>query len=331
MDTDILFVSQLNKPDAICGVGILGNLIADTLAKSKKYNVIKLLTEDPNEVVEHYNKYKPSIVLYNFNRVSAPWMMDQTWRKHIKAIEAIVYHEYDVQVNFDPADWYNFKYAIVHDPLAKENGRLFSVQRLMPPYSPSKPFQKPSIPTIGFQGQMVACKGLDAVVKQVQSEFDHALIRVHAPDFRFGEGSEEYQKNLKAMYDAIHKPGIKIDYMTDIKTDQEIVDFLSENTINCYFYWYNAGCGLASSLDFALAAKRPFAITQSFMFRHFWDLEPSNLIHKNSLRQIISFGLEPYKKFYEDYTEENVIAGYERAFDTMISKRVSFSSSQFLI
>ena len=92
--------------------------------------------------------------------------------------------------------------------------------------------------------------------------------------------------------------------------DQTIINMLAQNTINCYFYDYQDGAGLSSSVDYALAARRPIAVTRSHQMRHLWNLTPSILIENSSIQQIIDQGTAPLEPLYKDYSKESVWQDY---------------------
>ena len=117
----------------------------------------------------------------------------------------------------------------------------------------------------------------------------------------------------------ITKPGIKLEISTNFLSDEEIIQWLSENTINCYFYDKLECSGIASSPDYAIAAKKPIAINNSAMFKNLHNLEPSIEIEKNSLKQIIENGITPLIPIYNKYTKENVLKDYENICDKILN------------
>ena len=94
---------------------------------------------------------------------------------------------------------------------------------------------------------------------------------------------------------------------------------LAQNTINCYFYDYLDGCGLASSPDYALAAGRPIAVTRSHQMRNYWDLKPSVLIEHSSIREIIANGTAPLEPLYKAYSKESVWQDYSRILNRLLN------------
>ncbi|NGX45989.1 MAG: hypothetical protein K940chlam2_01170, partial [Chlamydiae bacterium] len=116
----------------------------------------------------------------------------------------------------------------------------------------------------------------------------------------------------------IKKPGIKVEVSHELLSTDQIVGFLGENTINCYFYDQYEGAGVASAPDYALAARRPIAVTKSNQLSNFIGLSPSICIEDHSLKEIISFGLKPLDELHAASTEERVIEGYEEMLDQIL-------------
>jgi hypothetical protein len=104
----------------------------------------------------------------------------------------------------------------------------------------------------------------------VQEEFDEAIIRLHIPNSFYGDPNGwAAMQRVEEVKSIIRKPNIKIQHSHNLLSTNEVIDFLNENTINCYFYDYLNGAGLASSPDYALATNRPIAVTKSHQLRNF--------------------------------------------------------------
>jgi len=320
---NILFVSQEIENKTICGIGVIGNLIGQTVAKSKKHNVTHIFSDSPEKVINFYNDHKPEIIFYNFAGPTMPWVTDNSWRVNLDCQHVLVYHDGNQNLadSFLPDHWFGIKYMVTDDPTLDTHGskNFFTTRRLIVPLSPTKKYVETDVPVIGFQGQLVPHKGLDRMVAQVQNEFKKAKIRLHCPHYHYGSGEHVWRATLQNTLANLTNPDIEVEISTEIFTDQQIVDFLAENTVNCYFYDYLDQCGLASSPDYALAAKRPFCISRSFQFRHFWNTEPSILIENTTIKNVIENGMKPFDKYYEEYTVENVVKDYENIIDTILS------------
>ena len=310
---NIIFVTQTvsGKP---CGVGLVGKLIGESLIKSSKYNFHLVYTDEESLLLNKINEVNPKIIIYNFHDQTTAWVKTTFIRDIYKDIKHVMLH-HDVNQNFinnyDSRNNYNFEYVVSPDPTLSASNNIFTVNRLMPNCDPDT-YIESEIPIIGFQGFGAPHKGICKIVQQVMNEFDEAIIRLVIPPAYYGSNINEATLRVaEAREMAKHKPCIKIEASHEFLNKEEVVKFLSRNTINCYFYDYLDGAGLATSPDYALAAKRPIAVTKSHQLRNFIGINPSICIEDNSLKDIISFGTDPLKNLYELYSEKNVIKDYE--------------------
>lgn len=307
---------------AACGIGLIGQSRAESLIKSEKYD-FRILYTDQDSDLEHYIvNFNPVAVIYNFHSQTTRWVQDQSLRLKYEDRIAFIMLHHDMHQKlvdeFNPRDYYGFKYLITDDDTLKGNQYVFPVVRLMPPGKLEK-YANPKIPIISFQGFGPRHKGIHKIAKQVQEEFDEAILRLHIPYSFYGdpEGSNA-KARAHEVIDIIKKPGIRIEFSHNLKKSEEVLKFLSESTINCYFYDYLDGAGLASATDYAIAAMRPIAITKSHQFRHLMNLEPSICIEDHSLTEIISFGLEPLNILHKKYSEVSFIKCYELTLDSIL-------------
>ncbi|MES2273182.1 MAG: hypothetical protein V4487_03215 [Chlamydiota bacterium] len=317
----ILFVTQTLRHKEACGIGLIGKLLGESLVKSKKYDFEIFYTDFKNELENKIIETNPKVIIYNYHPQTTPWVHNQSLRNRFSSIiHIMLHHDIHQQIidSYTPTKYFGFKYLVTADRSLKGNDHVFLVNRLTPPYKP-KPYRDRGIPVIGFQGFGPRHKGIHKIAEKVQEEFDEAIIRLHIPFSFYGDpiGSEAKSRVAEVM-NIIKKPGIKIEASHDLLSTQQFVEFLGQNTINCYFYDYLPGAGLASSPDYALAARRPIAITNSHQLRNFIGLTPSICIENNSLRDIISFGTTPLETLYNSYAEENVLSDYEKIIDHII-------------
>jgi hypothetical protein len=318
---NVLFVSQSYGKDSNemtqCGIGIRGKLISDTLTNSKKYNFIQVFTDNYDVVQTYIESHNPKVIFYNYSAISTPWVNDTYLRQAYPHIVHIMIH-YDMHQqlidNYSPEQYHMFQYIITDDITLQGTDHVFVVPRCLPKVATENDAEKRGGPVkIGFQGFSQAHKGIHRVAEQVQAEYDEAIINLHIPFSLFGDpdGSMAYQR-VAEVKSIITKPGIIVQASHNFMKDNEIVNWLHQNDINCYFYDYLDGCGIASSPDYALAARKPIAVTRSHQMRHFWNLEPTVLIEQSSLRQIIANGIAPLQKLYEDNTPDKLIEAYEQ-------------------
>lgn len=330
MKFNILFVTQTNGKDtnepSHCGVGIRGKLTSDILKKSTKYNYIQCFVNDHHDVDKLIFKYRPNIIIYNFHGTTTKWIYEQVLVNKYPHIHHVMIH-YDIQQewvdNFSPDLFCGCNYVIVDDETITPTKNVFVVPRSLPcdglfNNCTSPPTDIPSVPKIGFQGFGFPHKGIDHLAWQVQAEFDNAILRLHMPNSYYGDpDGEEARARLAEVKSIITKPGIIVEVSNKFLDDNGIVCWLHENDLNCYFYDYQDGCGIATSPDYAISARKPIAVTHSYQLRNFWKI-PSVLIENNSLRTIMKNGTKPLEPLYQRYSEASLIKAYDNICDHLI-------------
>lgn len=325
------FISQkigCKKEEAgFCGIGLRGKLIIDLLEDfpSTKYNFIPAFLDNEIEVEEFIQKYNPKVIIYNYHFITTPWLDSVDLNKY--PIKHIMIH-YDVlQKDVDnfaesSSKFGNFKYVITDNNKIIPNSNVFVVTRTIP-YSNRIEHATDydnQVPKIGFQGFGFLHKGIIRIADKIQEEFDAAIFRLHMPYSYFGDPNGiEANKRINEIQSVIKNPNIKLEVSHDFLSDDEIIRWLSENTINCYFYDWLEESGIASSPDYAIASRRPFAINNSRMFIHLHNLEPSIEIEHNSLKEIIANGIAPLLPIYKLYNQKNVVRDFEVVCDKVIS------------
>lgn len=329
MKNKVLFVTQrMDGARAACGIGLMGQLVGQTLLKHTDYHFELLYADDYQTVEQKIYEFNPAAIIYNYAPGTTPWM-DQAIhaRQHYAKIKHIrIMHDMHQGIanSFNPVHNYGWEYIIADDPTVTETQHVFITNRLLPA-QPRTTYVDFGIPIIGFQGFSSLYsndhKGIRRIAHQVLREFDEAIIRLHIP---FGFYGDPHGTAARARVEEVKsivspKPGIHVEASFDLLETQEIVDMLALNTVNCYFYDYLDGAGLASSPDYALAAGRPIAVTRSHQMRNFWNLTPTVLIENSSLKQIIANGIEPLKQLHNDYSAESVLKDYKRILDKILS------------
>ena len=100
-----------------------------------------------------------------------------------------------------------------------------------------------------------------------------------------------------------------------------MVKWLSQNTVNCYFYDETSQYGVASAPDYAMAARRPIAVNDTYQLQYIRENVPSANIHMpdNSLKSIINNNFSPFEELYDKMKPQNVVAEIDYAIDCMLS------------
>lgn len=309
----ILFVSHAEKQ---CGVHEYGLNVERVLRQSQRYSFVYVECSTPAEFHAAMQREKPSAVIYNYVFKTLPWIRRRHLTKYPVPHIAII-HE-GAQEAADAADGLLFDYHISHDPtLLLHNPLVFKTGRIIPRYVNS--FPEPAVPTIGSFGFGLEGKGFDTLIQSVQQQFDKAVIRLHIPFNSVvdvdGKQATETAQRCRAL---VTKPGIELKLSHDYLSNEALLDFLAQNTLNAFFYARYPRRGVSSVVDYALAVRRPLAVSKSEMFRHVHTVKPSICFEDTPLCQIIANGLSPLEPLMEDWTEGNFIWDYERILDKVL-------------
>jgi hypothetical protein len=316
MKDTVLFISQPIYEDKICAIGITGKLFADAILLSDKYNVMHFYSESGDKIIDLYNQYKPKVIFYMFCSRTTQWMMDTTWKTKVPCKHLVL--DADVtqrSINaYNSENFYNFDALISIDPSLDVNftSNVYKVNHIMPNVVAGE-YIETGKTRIGFHGSPTFNKGILELVDFVQNEFDVADLVFHCP-LHFpnnGHTPIQFMNNINTVKSKIYKPGIEFKLTTDIISNQELVNRLSKNTINCYLNQDGPYNLTGSAIHTALAAKRPIAIRKSRASMGYLGLNPSICIEDNSLKTIINNGFKPLMPLYEKYSPVNVCRDFE--------------------
>lgn len=322
---NVLFVTQhMHGARAACGIGLMGKVIGEALLDSKEYKFDLLYADDYATIEHRVKEFDPVAIIYNYAPGTTPWMDEARENRrrlsHVKHIRIMHDMHQGIANSFNPEHNHGWEYIIADDPTVKETKHVFVTNRILPG-DPTVEYVEPEKPIIGFQGFGPPHKGIPRIAQKVLEEFDEAIIRLHIPFGYYGDpnGNDARRRVQEVMHIVKKNPKIEVVASHELLDTQQIINLLAQNTVNCYFYDYLDGCGLASSPDYALAAKRPIAVSRSHQMRNFWNIEPSVLIENVSLKQIISNGIEPLKPLYKAYSKDSVRKDYARILSSILN------------
>jgi len=301
-----------------CGVYQFGWKIAEALKKSARYNFVYAECSSPEEYLSIVGRIAPAAIIYNYYPSTMPWLKKKLMQ-HLKIPHIGILHEVSQQAA-DSADSSFFQYHIAPDPtLLLKNPVVFKTGRLVPRYDNAYPL--PAVPTIGSFGFGTKGKGFEHLITSVQKEYDEVHIRLHIPFAAFGDSAGIEARTIADKCKLlIVKPGIKLSITHDFLSNEQLLDFLAQNTLNAFFYEENKGRGISSVIDLSLAAQRPIAISRSNMFRHLLSATPSICVDNSSLHQIVQNGFKPLMPYYKEWCEENLIWDYERIIENILNE-----------
>ena len=339
MNKRILFVSHKK---AQCGVYEFGKNITDVLQHSTHYQFIRVECSSIAELQAAIVEKAPAAIIYNYYPSVLPWVATRIGPKlymnnvtsiqipQIGIIHEITQHVADTVTNYKKkfliggaSNLSNslFDFYITPDPtLLLLNPSVYKTGRLIPSYQ--NKFSTHGKPVIGSFGFGTRNKGFETIVQLVQQEFDEAVIRFNIPAADFGDKNGANARIISEKCKAlITKAGVQLIVTHDFLDNKTILDFLAINTINVFLYEDTISRGLSSALDYALSVQRPVAVSDSVMFRHIFDVEPSVCVSKNDLKTIIQNGFAPLQKHCNEWNAENILWEYERILNSVFVKQ----------
>ena len=334
----VLFISH---KAAQCGVYEFGENIFEVLQASSEYKFLKAECGSLRELELAIENNDPSAVIYNYHPSVLPWLCEKVTKKVYRnnvskfAMPQIgIIHEVTQEVADNATGYRNrfvlgshqkkinslFDYYIAADPtLLLKNPLVYKTGRLITRSEARS--NLPAVTTIGSFGFGTPNKGFEKLVALVQNEFDEAHIRLNIPSATFGDkdgvNARKIAENCRHL---IKKPGISLEVSHEFLSRDKVIEFLSSNSLNAFLYEDKSGRGLSSTIDLALAAGRPIAVSRCPMFRHILSAQPSVCIDDNSLKQILQNGFSPLQKISENWNAKNLVFEYERILDSVFSK-----------
>ena len=305
-------VLYINHRNPHCGVQQFGRKMYDVLETTQRYTTHYIDIESEGEQNHWITALNPQIIVWNYyTNATMPWMrpeiVDAQRAKGVKTV--CLFHEVPIGLPFD---------MILHqDPTAPREGNIRPLSRPIPVFNEYvEPTPFVSVGSFGFG---LGGKGFDKIVEKVNNEFDTATIRLVIPFAAFGDahgdGARSWISHCRAK---ITKPGITLDVRHDLLPETDLIRWLASNTINCFFYDENYGRGISGTVDYAIAAKRPFAITKSYQFQHIWKYNDTPVIGDRSLQQMIDQPTDYIDYFAELWSRNKLRDDFEAAFKELL-------------
>jgi hypothetical protein len=288
----------LNHKEKQCGVYQYGKRFYDIINYDDRYQVIYFEIGSEKELFDVISEKKPNIIVYNWHKLTLPWL-NRRITDQLKSIpQLIIYHE-----SVRPNDLH-YDYLLMVDMSENLTNKEMSMPRPIFDIEISK--VQNEIPIIGSFGFGFDNKGFDKICSLVQSSFDEAIIHLHITNAFFGDrNSIISNKVIDRCRNIIYKPKIKLKVTTNFLDDYEILQFLSNNSVNIFLYDDMIGRGLSSVIDYAVSVNTPLVVNNSYMFRHIINDKPNISIEKNDISTIIGFGIEPIIYFREKWSNQN--------------------------
>lgn len=298
----------LNHKKQACGVYQYGKRVYEIL---RKCIYIVFEYKEIENILEYSSLTRNTIykaVIYNYHVATMPWLNENTIDHSQQNIGIL--HECNINL---------FTKKISIDPNCLEAAHLYNIPRpliedIPPQTSPSTSeikkfigFQDGNTPIFGSFGFGFENKGFSKIVKMINEQYDKAIIKFIIPHAVFDPNPHRNMETSKKCFEENVKQNIILMIHTEFISEQDLLSFLRSNTMNIFLYdQSNVDLnGISSTIDYALSARRPLGISDSFMFRHIYSDEIC--LYKNSIQTCMENSLAYCEKFLSLYSHQNMI------------------------
>lgn len=307
-----LFINNIKAQDSIYESGLM---VFNCLKLSSLYQI------DYVEIGANHRTIPLGYDFYFFNY--HPFTMDWVDSSQLKKIPGLIL---TMVLEVSPSDPFvlcpstHFHGYCVLDPTLKhKNKRVFTFPRPLETIDNLKSHIEKDTPVVGTFGFATKGKGFQHVVEAVNNEFEKAIVRINIPFGDFVPDSQNYAQFLGNLCKKIAKKNIEVIVTHDYMSKEQLVNWCSQNTLNCFLYDRNMP-GLSATTDQAIMSGRPMAVSNNDTFRHILAYLPS---YPNwSLHQSIELSKEPVMQMQKDWSQES----FASKFETMLQKLLPFYS-----
>ncbi|WP_158306634.1 class I SAM-dependent methyltransferase [Polymorphum gilvum] len=231
------------------------------------------------------SKLRPDILIVNFYPSTMPWLTPDVL-KEVTATKFIVVHELtNRQANHLFIEGYDF-YLCADPIMVPYNAQVVPVPRFAPAVNEAA---EPAfdIPTFGSFGFATENKGFDVLCSRVATEFERARIRINIPHHDDPAIVTEDARNaiIEKCRQALEGTAIELDVSEHFFDDEGLLAFCAENHLNILAYTGDNDRGISSCADILLASGRPFLVSDSVMFRHMHQYQPTVRLSQTTLRK----------------------------------------------
>jgi hypothetical protein len=294
-----------NSVNSVCSIHETGKMCYNVLKESTKY------TLDYSEETTFDFTYDFAIVNQHFTVNN--WITEDIIKTFNKLTFCIV-TEVSLNTNYVIQTSPNFySHYIVLDPTILETDRIHAFGRPLKNIIIKNKTSSP-IPIIGSFGFATVGKEWNKIIECVNNEFDEALIRFNIPKATYVPEAQHnivihniYNNGIKH----ITKSGIKLELTSFIFSEEELNNWLSENTINCFFYFrqHILSTGLSAVTDQAIVSERPLLVTNDNTFRHIHKY--INYYPNIGIKEAIDQTVDGVHKMKQDWSSNNFLLKFE--------------------
>jgi hypothetical protein len=313
----------INPVKADCSIYESGRMMYNSLVLSDNYVLDYLEIDEKNRNIS--NKY--DFYAFNYHHFTIGWL-DTKFVRHLPGIKITFVLETLPNNPFILCPSEDFDaYCILDPTMNVADRRVYSFSRPLEIPPRVIPYQEHPLPIIGSFGFATPGKGFELVVDAVNKEFDEAIVRINIPagtyvgDAFWKLHKCDYSEYLSELCKKTAKKGIVVLVTHDYMTKDELVEWCSQNTLNCFLYDRNMP-GLSATTDQAISSGRPLAVSENNTFRHI--IEYIKPYPYRSLKESIAVSQTEVLQIQKDWAPTN----FAKRFELVLTDFNLFSTSR---
>jgi len=304
----------LNTVKANCSIYESGKMAYECLLLSGKYELEYLeISQTACEIPSNYEFY-----IFNYHHQTMSWLNTQKVGL-LPGLKATLVLETLTNNPFVLCPAKDFDAYLAIDPTMNvTDKRVYAFPRPLEIPSFVTPYRESSIPVIGSFGFATIGKGFELVVDAVNKEFDEAIVRINIPPSTYGDDhywkihKRNYGEYLSELCKKVAKSGVEVIITNEFLTKDQLIEWCSQNTLNCFLYNRNMP-GLSATTDQAISSGRPLAISANETFRHIQRyIKPYPF---QSLKDAIASSVPQVKQMQKDWHPQKFATKFEEVLE----------------
>jgi methylglyoxal synthase len=238
-------------------------MVYESLLLSKKYIIdYQEVDENNRKIPDNYDFYA-----FNYHHLTMGWLDTRSVRS-LSGLRLTFVLEVLPNNPFILCPAEDFDVYCALDPTMNvSDKRVYAFPRPLEIQKKITPYHEPPIPIIGSFGFATQGKGFDRVVEAVNKEFEKAVVKINIPSGSYADDNCKYSEYLGDLCRNTAKEGVDVIITHDYMTKDELIEWCSQNTLNCFLYNRNMP-GLSATTDQAISSGRPLAVSDNETFRH---------------------------------------------------------------
>lgn len=304
----------INQTKANCSIYESGLMIKDCLVDSEEYTLDYVETDA--ELVQFYSSYNPpyDFHIINWHPHTLPISRSNLDRLAAKIAIILEVGHGTGMIDYIPMTPPLFDAYAIIDPTKERKETYFPLPRpiLRLPTKELLSKDKLVLGSFGlFNKQFTNEKRFEQIIFSANESGRECIVRINLPfaHYTYTTLSEimQYGNRLKELA----KSNVEVIITHDYMTREQLVEWLSEHTMNCFPYYRNRA-GLSAVTDQAISAGRAIMTTECNTFRHLHEY--ISYYPKETYLELAESTLSGVKQMQIDWSPEN----FKLSFNSML-------------